>query len=134
MDVMTATIIRLDHYRAPAAVKPKKHRRTRHRDPSVYDLYALPFLDKKARKTWAVRPTGRYMEDCDTGSAYGIAFLRTCDGTAGWAALVGWIVQDMIQAGPSPERWPDDHPSSNGIVVGFMGEIGRALAWKLPRA
>jgi hypothetical protein len=30
---------------------------------------------------WDVTPTGAYTADCETGEAFGIEFLKTCDGT-----------------------------------------------------
>jgi len=61
--------------------------------------------------------------DLETGHAFAIEFLKSCDGTWGWAALVRWIVLDMIKAGPE----------TNGIIVGFMGVIGDALAAAMTR-
>ena len=93
---------------------------------SVYDKYALPFFDGEHRSAWSVKPTGRYSDDCETGHAYGLQFLRTCDGTYGWAVILGQIVSDMIGVGPI-ERHPDGSASAGGLVIGFMTTISRAL-------
>jgi hypothetical protein len=65
---------------------------------------------------WDVKPTGDYAADCETGQQYAVAFMDSCDGTNGWATLLPNIVADMIRAGPA-----------DGIVIGFMGVIGRAM-------
>jgi hypothetical protein len=103
---MTA-VVKLDDYRTPA---PPPQR-------SQYELYPMPFFDRDAGSTWRVTPTGDYAADVETGRRYGWAFLRSCDGTVGWAALLPAIVADMVRAG-----------QVNGIVVGFMGVVGRMLA------
>jgi hypothetical protein len=107
-----ANVVKLSDYRKPL---PK-----RKKGESVYELYPLPFLNRKRRCMWDVTPTGAYTADCETGEAFGIEFLKTCDGTYGWVAFVRWVVLDMIRAGPE----------TNGIIVGFMGVIGQALATK----
>ena len=80
----------------------------------------------KRRSTWAIEPTGNYRVDCETGRAFAIEFLRSNDGTVGWTTLLTQIVIGMIGAGPSG-HWPDGAPKTNGVVVGFMGTIGKAL-------
>jgi hypothetical protein len=40
------------------------------------------------------------------------------------------IVTDMINAGPMSTRSLDGKPRSNGLVIGFMGMIGRVLCAK----
>ena len=76
---------------------------------------------------WDAAPTGNFTADCETGRAFAIEFLKSCDGTVGWASLMGKIVTDMIDADTIVGRWPDGRPKSNGIVIGFMGVIGSAL-------
>ena len=101
-----------------------------HREPparSQYERYQLPFFNGKNHSTWAVQPTGDYGRDCEIGEAYAIEFLALCNGTVGWTALLPQIVADMIRAGPDG-TWPDGGAKVNGLVVGFMGTIGRALA------
>ena len=71
-------------------------------------------------------PTGCYGADCDTGRAYAIEFLQTCDGTAGWASLLAQITADMIRAG-THGAFADGRQKVNGVVIGFMSTIGRAL-------
>ena len=93
---------------------------------SQYERYPLPFFNRKRRCTWDVMPSGDYSADCETGRAFAIEFLKSCDGTVGWASLMSCIVTDMIDAGID-ERWPHGAPSVNGIVIGFMGVIGSAL-------
>lgn len=93
----------------------------------MYELYPLPFLNRKKRCCWDVKPTGDYAADCTTGEAFAVELLKTCDGTYGWAAFVRWIILDMIKAGPSGV-FADGSPKTNGIVVGFMGVIGSAVA------
>lgn len=116
--VMAMEIVQLSDYRTPP---PKKARQK-----SQYELYPLPFFNRKERCTWAVKPTGNYSADCETGRTFAIEFLKSCDGSAGWASLMAHIVTDMINAGTAG-RWPDGRPQGNGIVIGFMGVIGSAL-------
>jgi hypothetical protein len=100
-----------------------------HREPpqkSQYDLYLLPFFAAGCHSTWAVKPTGDYCKDCETGRRYAIEFLRSCDGTLGWSTLLTQVVGDMIRAGPDG-NWPSGRAKINGIVVGFMGTIGKTL-------
>ena len=101
---------------------PKKRRPV-----SQYELYPLPFFDRKRLLTWAIEPSGRYTEDCETGRALAIEFLRSNDGTVGWTTLLGQIVTDMINAGPRAERWPNGRPHANGLVIGFMKVLGEVL-------
>jgi hypothetical protein len=61
---------------------------TRAKTRSLYEIYPLPFFDRKRLLTWAAEPTGRYSEDCETGRAFAIEFLKSNDGTHGWAALL----------------------------------------------
>ena len=113
-----ANVVQLNDYRTPPPRRPK-----RKKGESIYELYPMPFFNRKERCTWEVAPTGNYTADCETGHAFAIEFLKTCDGTWGWAALVRWIVLDMIKAGPE----------TNGIIVGSMGVIGDVLAMMMTR-
>ncbi len=83
----------------------------------------MPFFNRKKRWTWDVTPTGNYTADCETGQAFAIDFLKSCEGTNGWASLLRSIVLDMISAGTDA----DGHPKAKGIIVGFMGVIGSAV-------
>ncbi|MGA2494665.1 MAG: hypothetical protein ABSF67_17245 [Roseiarcus sp.] len=109
--------------RSAGAAATKKGRR---KGISLYERYQLPFFDVKRRSTWAIKPTGAYSADCETGCAYAIKFLRSNDGSLGWTTLLTQIVNDMIGAGPSG-HWADGKAKTNGVVVGFMGTIGKAL-------
>jgi hypothetical protein len=112
---------------ATNVVRIKRKRRARGK--SVYDLYPMPFFNSDRRalhSLWNVTPTGDYSADCDTGHRFGIEFLKSCDGTVGWSALVRWIILDIIHAGPDG-FWRDGGAKSNGIVVGFLGVIGNAV-------
>jgi hypothetical protein len=117
-EIQPANVVQLNDYRAPP---PKKARQK-----SQYELYPMPFFNRKERCTWEVKPTGNYSADCDMGKAFAIEFLKSCDGTVGWAALMGPIVADMIRAGADGVHG-DGHPKVNGIVIGFMSVIGSAL-------
>jgi hypothetical protein len=94
---------------------------------SQYEKYPLPFFDRERLLTWAVEPTGRYVEDCETGRAFAIEFLKSDDGTFGWATLLSRIVNGMIRAGPGKELWGDGRPKSNGLVIGFMSVLSDVL-------
>jgi hypothetical protein len=110
-------------------VRIKDHlppRPRRQRQKSLYELYPLPFFDRKRRCTWAIEPTGRYEEDYAKGRLYGLEFLQTCDGTVGWSVLLSNIVSDMICAGPRGS-FPNGDPKVGGITLGFMRTIGEAL-------
>jgi hypothetical protein len=74
-----------------------------------------------------VQPSGDYSADCELGEKYALEFLNSRDGTAGWASLLPQIVAEMIGRGPDGV-FPDGHPRTNGVVIGFMGTIGKALA------
>jgi hypothetical protein len=97
------------------------------RRTSQYAIYPLPFFDRKRLSTWAVQPSGNYSADCELGEKYAVEFLNSCDGTLGWSALLPAIVADMICRGPDGV-FPNGHPKTNGVVIGFMGTIGKALA------
>ena len=107
-------VVQLADYREP----PRK---------SHYEMYPLPFFDRGRLSNWAVKPTGKYGDDCETGVRYAIEFLRSCDGSVGWSTLLTQIVRDMIGQGPAG-TWPDGATRINGVVVGFMSTIGRALS------
>ena len=55
--------------------------------------------------------------DCETGRAYGIAFVESCDASYGWCSMLGPIVRDMVHAG-----------DASGLVIGFMTAIAQAVA------
>jgi hypothetical protein len=116
--IQGANIVQLADYQTPPPRRPK-----RKKGESIYELYPMPFFNRKERCTWKVAPTGNYAADCETGHAFAIEFMKSCDGTRGWAALVGWIVFDMIKPGPE----------TNGIIVGFMSVIGEAVATVMTR-
>jgi hypothetical protein len=98
---------------------------------SQWELYPLPFFKLKTRSLWDVKPTGDYGKDCETGKAYAIEFLNSCDGTACWAHLLPQMVGDMIRAGPvNKDASGGSYPG--GIIVAFMLEIGFQLAGRLP--
>jgi hypothetical protein len=111
-------IIQLSDHRPSPPIRVKQK--------SQYELYPLPFFDRKRCCTWDVTPSDDYSADCDTGAAFAIEFLKSCDKTYGWASLMPTIIADMIRAGAADVR-PDGRPSVNGIVIGFMGVIGSAL-------
>jgi hypothetical protein len=112
---MAMNIVQLSDSRTPP---PKRESRKKPKQQSRYELYPMPFFNKKKLCTWDVKPTGAYGADCETGRAFAIEFLQSCDKTYGWASLLPAIVTDMIEAGDTRNR---------GIVVGFMGLIGSAL-------
>jgi hypothetical protein len=93
---------------------------------SQYELYPLPFFDAATLCTWNVKPTGNYGDDCKIGRQFAIDFLQSCDGTVGWSALLPAIVADMIRAGTNG-AFADGHPKINGIVIGFVGTLGRVI-------
>jgi hypothetical protein len=108
-------------------------RKKRQRQISQYDRYSLPFFNRDALCTWDVRQTGDYAADGKTGQDYAIALIESCDGTNGWSSLLQNIVADMVRAGPTG-TFPDGHPRVNGIVIGFMGVIGRAMCASISHA
>jgi hypothetical protein len=92
----------------------------RKKGTSVFDLYPLPFLDRKAEHPfWNVESTGSYTKDCALGQQLAIELFLTCDRTIGWVAFLRWIILDMIAAGPASH--------TKGIQVGFLGEVARAV-------
>lgn len=126
-DVMICTAAK-GSARARQLAQQRKRKALKGRGPSQFDLYRLPFFDKDAAidtRCWTVTPTGNYTDDCDTGAAYAIEFLRSCDGTNGWRSLLAGIVTSMICA--APRRSGQNARKADGIVVGFMSTIGAAL-------
>jgi len=114
-------LVQLSDYR------PKPNARHRRRKSvSQYELYPLPFFNAKTRCTWDVKPTGNYFEDCETGRAYAVEFLKSCDGTIGWSTLLGQIIGDMIRAGPTG-KYANGEPKCGGVVIGFTDKIGTML-------
>ncbi len=111
-----SNVVRFKNYLPPPPPKQK----------SLYELYPSPFFNRDTRCLWDVKPTGHYGADCETGRAYAIEFLKSCDGSIGWAALMGIIAADMIRAGPTGAH-VDGRPKINGVVIGFMRVIGEAL-------
>jgi hypothetical protein len=105
------------------AAQPRKSRQSQ----SQYDRYPLSFFDRKAHSTWAIKSTGNYSKDCEIGHKYAVEFLNSCDGSVGWASLLQSITRDMIEREVTQER-----PTSNGVVIGFMGVIGAALCYLHP--
>jgi hypothetical protein len=109
-------------FRLPPPLKRQKKPRAK----SQYELYPMPFFDRASRCTWNVQPTGDYTADCATGRAFALEFLKSCDSTFGWASLLAQISADMICAGLA-EQSATGRPKVNGIVIGFMSTIARAL-------
>lgn len=108
-----SNVVRLSDYREP----PQK---------SLYELYPLPFFNRDKLCTWDVTPSGDYSDDCKTGRAYAVKFLKSCDGTFGWSSLLAQICAAMIRAGPIG-TYANGEPKAGGIVIGFMSTIGQAL-------
>jgi hypothetical protein len=118
-----SNVVKFKDYLPP---RPRQQRRKRQK--SQYELYPLPFFNRKTRCTWDVKPTGDYVADCETGRAFALQFLKTCDGTHGWTNLLAHIASDMISAGLEGPAFADGSQSPGGIVIGFMSAIGDALA------
>lgn len=116
-----------DSRKAIMVAQKRKRDALKGRGPSQFELYPLPFFDRNApheTRCWTVTPTGNYSDDCDTGAAYAIEFLRSCDGTYGWKSLMANIVMSMIRGG----QQPNVEPEQSGIIIGFMSTIGMALS------
>lgn len=82
-------------------------------------LSHLPFVrwgDKGKREFWCVKPTGEWIADCAIGDAYAEWMLLSVPASE-LPRLLGWIVMSMISDG-----------QHDGVVVGFMGTVGRAAA------
>jgi hypothetical protein len=101
--------------------------KTNQRQKSLYEIYPLQFFDRETRNMWAVQPTGDYENDCETGKKYARQFLNLNDGTPGWSSLLRGIVGGMVRAGPD-KIWPDGEAKLNGIAIGFLTTVGKALA------
>lgn len=123
---LPANVVRLADYRKPAPVKA-----TRKKGASFYEIYPMPFFDRKARSSWSVVPTGDYSADVKTGREYGRLFVQSCDMTVGWQTLLASIVGDMVRAGPMTACWSDGRPKNNGIITGFMGVVATYAMWAL---
>ena len=78
--------------------------------------------------TWSVQSTESYMSDYALGRAFAREFLASCDSSDGWCPLLSWITADMIRAGTGGEADGLEVPEVNGIVLGFVREIGDLLA------
>jgi hypothetical protein len=79
---------------------------------------SLPFVQvvNGELRHWVVKSTGDYARDCSLGREYAglfLPFLRICLGHA----MLAWIVLDMRSS-----------KSAKGIVVGFLGTIGKAVS------
>ncbi len=104
----------------PGAHLPRsspKPKRARTQKGDFYSRYPLPFFSAGNNSVWAVSETGDRVADWDTGHQFGTAFVRSCDGSAGWQHLLGMIVNEMIREG-----------DTNQIVMGFMTAISVRLA------
>jgi len=110
--------------RTPSKIQIKNGRRRNDRSRNLSTNFtACRFFQRQGSLHLGVKPTGHYAADCETGEAYAIEFVKTCDKNYGWASLMQSITSDRIRAG-----------SKNGIVIGFMGVIGSALATVMPKA
>jgi len=118
----SAAVLQLSDYLPP---RRKSSRQKKPRTKSQYERYPLPFFSKRGC-TWNVVPSGDYGADCETGNRYAMEFLKSCDGSCGWSSLLQNIVADMIRAGPNG-TFAGGSPKTNGIVIGFMGTIGRVV-------
>jgi hypothetical protein len=116
-------VVRLDDYRPPAPKRAKVQ--------PFHKKYPMPFFTAKKGGgicAWDVTPIGNYTADCETGHAFAIEFLKSCDKTYGWQSLLQQIVAEMICAGTNG-AFPNGDPKVNGVIIGFMGVIGKAVAW-----
>ena len=108
-DIAMSNVVRLKGYLAPP--RPR-----RQRQKSQYERYPMPFFNRKTRCTWDVKPTGDYFADCETGKAYALEFLKSCDGTVGWTSLLPQIASDMISAGPQEPPLPGGFQNPGGTA------------------
>src|ERR1700716_3910594 len=87
----------MSHAGAQVLQFPAQQKRCR--TQSQYERYPLPFFKAgdsgSGGCTWHVTPTGDYTADLKTGKQYGIQFVRTYDGTIGWATLLSCIVSQF---------------------------------------
>lgn len=69
---------------------------------------------------WAVKPSGKYGEDCEAGKRLAAEYLTHLGNypTEGNATLLGCIVRDMIEHAAAGEPW-------NGVQTGFLIEVNR---------
>jgi hypothetical protein len=96
-------------------------------DGKLPETESLPFVKRKQpdrRKGggydyWAVKPSGNYGQDCETGRGYAQMLLPSLKYNAG-INMLGSIVLDMIQAGPDE--------NGKGLIIGFMAELSRELS------
>ena len=117
---LPSNVVRLSQYRKKA--RPQAGAKQR----SFYDIYPMKFFDKKTRNSWAVQPTGDHVADLETGKQFAADFLKSCDMTVGWGTLLPIIVADMVKAGPA-FQWPNGRPKADGIIIGFMGVVTKAV-------
>lgn len=83
----------------------------------------LPFIKKREHgggyDYWAVAPTGKYGADCDRGTKFAHAFLSyliKSGSPVGDNTMLSDITKDIAEKN-----------DRSGLVIGFMGTIGRAL-------
>ena len=114
-----------------AAASPQKRaaeaRARREDEAARHPIGQLPFVSSSragsGRDFWNVRPTGDFSQDCYIGEAFGraaLAYIRqrpSDDPLPGW--LLGIVAREIARKG-------DD----SGIVTGFFGIIGAAVAGK----
>ena len=74
----------------------------------------IPFV--RSGDFWVVSPVGDWLQDSDTGRAYGNAYLERL-AAGGDAPEFGWVIASMIEYG-----------RFTGVEAGFCGAIARALA------
>jgi len=108
-----------------------KTRAERMAGKSFYEIYPMPFFNSEKLLAWDVQPSGSYTADIETGREYAQQFLATCDMTNGWSSLLPKIANDMVAGGSRTGTWPDGRPRSNGVVIGFMGEITGYVMWAI---
>lgn len=88
-------------------------------------ITGLPFVkdsprgSSEPRNWWSVKPSGDYVEECNTGQRYAALFFQVDKETlnAGGFSLLGQVVMGMIRAG-----------DTNGIVVGFFSSVAHAYS------
>jgi hypothetical protein len=76
---------------------------------------------------WAVKPTGDYAVDYQTGKEFAFQFLESNDRTYGWTTMLTEVVGDMIRADEG-EKWRDGRTKMNGVVIGFLNTLGKLLS------
>ena len=95
-----------------------------HQRPAVHPWHALPFVAHRPLPAtgvdfWAPRPTGDYARDCDLGTEWAKQALPHLRGEDG-GRLLAWIALGMAERGGGE--------AEKGLIVGFMGTVGEALA------